>query len=219
MVAGRGHEAGNDRFQPDAALVGPGWGRGADRAGILEQYLSLEAEGLPLVLDADAIYLATARSFHGNAILTPHAGEFAAYTGIPKDDMLADPAPVLRRFAKEKNAHILFKSHVLYAAAPDGRLGIIDGMCPALATGGSGDVLAGFCAAIAAHQMRAAGGVFDGYACACAAAALLIEAVQAPAIAGRFIDPAELADQAASIAGRTWLWPCGGAGGVEDDDE
>ena len=167
-------------------------------------YLSLEERGVPLILDADAIYLAREQVFHGNAILTPHTGEFAAYTGLPQAEILADPAPVLRRFAAEKNAYILFKSHVLYIAAPDGRLGIIDGMSPVLAAGGSGDVLAGFCAAISARQGNAA---FDGYVCACAAAALLVEAARKPAISGRFIDPGELADAAASIAGKAWLRP------------
>jgi NAD(P)H-hydrate epimerase len=228
MVA-PGSAAGEGRFEPDAALLGPGWGRGPDRVRILDAYLPCEERGLPLILDADALYLAKGLAFHGNVVLTPHAGEFAVYAGLPKAEILANPGPVLRRFAKEKNAHILFKSHVLYAAAPDGRLGIIDGMNPALAAGGSGDVLAGLCAAIAARQRRASliasheeGGGFpsfpggtggngvDGYACACAAAALFIEA--AGAVPGRFIDPGELAGAAASIAGKVWLWPAGTGG-------
>jgi NAD(P)H-hydrate epimerase len=215
MVAPHGGAEGG-RFQPDAALLGPGWGRGPERRSLLETYLPLEERGLPLILDADAIYLAKDLVFHGNAVLTPHAGEFAAYTGLSGGDILADPAPVLRRFATEKNACILFKSHVLYIAAPDGRLGIIDGVNPVLAAGGSGDVLAGLCAAIAARASAARRGpaaAFDGYACACAAAALLVEAAGAPGIAGRFIDPGELADAAAAIAGKAWLAAIkGGAG-------
>jgi NAD(P)H-hydrate epimerase len=208
MVAPGGAAPGgtSGRFQPDAVLLGPGWGRGQDRAALLEQCLPLEEQGVPLILDADAVHLAKGLTFHGCAILTPHAGEFAAWAGLPKEEILAGPAPVLRRFAKEKNAHILFKSHVLYAAAPDGRLGIIDGMAPVLAAGGSGDVLAGICAALAA-RLRAAGKqrAFDGYVCACAAAALLMEAARSPEAAGRFIDPSGLAGAAASIAGKAWL--------------
>jgi NAD(P)H-hydrate epimerase len=208
MVAPGGASSGgtSGRFQPDAVLLGPGWGRGQDRAALLEQCLPLEEQGVPLILDADAVHLARGLTFHGSAILTPHAGEFAAYTGLPKEEILAGPAPVLRRFAKEKNAHILFKSHVLYAAAPDGRLGIIDGMTPVLAAGGSGDVLAGICAALAA-RLRAAGKqrAFDGYVCACAAAALLMEAARSPETAGRFIDPSDLAGAVSSIAGKAWL--------------
>jgi len=200
----------DERFSPNAVLLGPGWGRGEDRLSLLKSYLPREKNGLPLILDADAIALAKGITFNGNALLTPHPGEFAAYTDLPKDAILNDPIPALRRFAQEKNAYILLKGHVLYAAAPDGRIGVIDGMNPALATGGSGDVLAGFCAAVAsrsgaARQPLQGAKPFDGYVCACAAASLLIRAAQSESVAGAFIDPAELARPAAALAGAAWL--------------
>ena len=209
MAVPGGEAADDSRFSPDAVLLGPGWGRGDDRRLMLEACLPMEARGVPLVLDADALYLAKDIVFHGNAILTPHPGEFAAYTGLPKEQILADPLPVLRRFTSEKNAVILLKSHVLYAASPDGRIGIINGMNPALGMGGTGDLLAGFCASIAARckaiEARTARAVspFDGYACACAAAALLVRTGER--FAHKFADPSELAAAAASIAGNTWL--------------
>jgi NAD(P)H-hydrate epimerase len=196
-----------------AVLLGPGWGRGEDRMRLLQACLPLEEQGIPLILDADAIALAKDLVFHGNAILTPHTGEFAAYTGLPKDEILANPVPVLRRFAADKNVYILFKSHVLYVVSPDGKLGIIDGMNPLLAAGGSGDVLAGFCAAIsarwgyAAAQTTAKHGNSNcpWWTCACAAASLLVRAAESGGIAGSFVDPGELSRAAASIAGSTWL--------------
>jgi len=194
----------DERFTPNAVLLGPGWGRGEDRLSLLKHYLPMEKSGVPLILDADAIALAQGMTFNGNALLTPHPGEFAAYTGLAKDAILNDPIPALRRCAAERNAHILLKGHVLYVAAPDGRIGIIDGMNPALATGGTGDILAGFCAAIAARS-AATQQPFDGYACACAAATLLMKAAQAQGVAGVCIDPAELAHPAAAIAGAAWL--------------
>ncbi|MDR0386677.1 MAG: bifunctional ADP-dependent NAD(P)H-hydrate dehydratase/NAD(P)H-hydrate epimerase [Treponema sp.] len=193
-----------ERFKPDAILLGPGWGRGADREGLLEKALEREGEGTPLILDADAIALARGRVFGGRAVLTPHPGEFAAFTGIPKERLLADPVPALRETACQIRGTILFKSHVLYIAAADGRLGVLDGMIPVLASGGSGDLLAGFCAALAARTARA--GIFDGYACAAAAAGLLIAAASAPENARRFLDPADLASAAASLAGGAWLY-------------
>jgi NAD(P)H-hydrate epimerase len=199
--AGPGSDgSGGERFSPGAALLGPGWGTGPDRARILSTYLSREEQGLPLILDADAIILARDAVFHGNVILTPHPGELAAYTGINREEILSDPGPILLRFAREKKAVILFKSHVLYIASFDGRLGIIDGMAPCLAAGGTGDVLAGFCAAIAARMKP-----FDGYTCAAAAASLLIRAGQSAELAGRFADPKEIAGAAASLAGSAWL--------------
>ena len=209
MVVPGGEAAQESRFSPAAVLLGPGWGKGEDRGRLLETYLPQEQRGLPLVLDADAIGLAKDIVFHGNTILTPHPGEFAAYSGLSKDAILADPVPVLRRVAKEKNAVLLFKSHVLYVAAPDGRIGVIDGMNPALAAGGSGDVLAGFCAAIVGRLWDSGTQGQNGnisrhvWRSACAAASLLVQAGKT--IAGRFADPAELADAAAGIAGAAWL--------------
>jgi NAD(P)H-hydrate epimerase len=89
--------------------------------------------------------------------------------------------------------------------SPDGRVGIIDGMNPALAAGGSGDVLAGFCASIAARWNSSAACSVDMYDCACAAASLLVQAAKTADIAGTFFDPAELATAAAALAGAAWL--------------
>jgi NAD(P)H-hydrate epimerase len=194
----------NERFSPDARLLGPGWGRGADRAGPLLRALEDEARGIPLILDADAIFLARDRRFHGNTIITPHPGEFALYSGVPKEEVLADPLPLLRKTAAERQAFILFKGHVLFIVSPDGRMGVVDGMTPALATGGTGDLLAGFCAAIAARTGRTKKG-FDGFACALAAASLLVKAAESPALRGKFAEPLEIAGEAAVLAGSAWL--------------
>ncbi|GHU73439.1 bifunctional NAD(P)H-hydrate repair enzyme Nnr [Spirochaetia bacterium] len=228
MVAGADAAAGSGRFNPDAILLGPGWGKTPDREDMLARALEKEAAGIPLILDADAILLAKDQVFHGNALLTPHPGELAAYAGVSKDEILADPVPLLCKLAEEKNAVFLFKSHVMYVVAPEraaeamgrgspqaGRIGIIDGMAPVLGMGGSGDLLAGFCAGIAARcfalQGRAAqqGGP-DLYTCAVAAASLLIASAKAapartPFPSRRFLDPLELADRAADLAGEAWL--------------
>jgi NAD(P)H-hydrate epimerase len=181
-----------NRFSPSAMLLGPGWGKAEDRSLQFEKCLQLEKQGIPLILDADVIP-----------------------TGLSKDEILSHPIPILREFAAQRKVYILLKSHILYVASPDGRIGVIDGMDPVLATGGSGDVLAGFCAAIASRSI-ASGSVasknvdvkqrsFDGYDCACAAASLLIRAAQSKGVAGTFADPAEFARAASAIAGSAWL--------------
>jgi NAD(P)H-hydrate epimerase len=144
------------------------------------------------------------KKFHGNTVLTPHPGEFAAWTGISPEELFRDPGGILLKTARERNGVILFKGCVLLIAAPDGRLGYVDGMIPALGAGGTGDLLAGFCAALAA-RMKAGEGKFDGYACACAAAALLIESARREGLESRFIDPLDLAEGAAKTAGSAWL--------------
>jgi len=194
----------DSRFKPDAILLGPGWGRKTNRAQILENALILEQKGIPLVLDADAIELAKEKIFSGNVILTPHPGEFSKFSGVEREELLSRPLPILLQYARERKAVILFKGHVITIAAPDGRVGIVDGMTPVLATGGSGDLLAGFCAAIAARMAREERG-YDAYTCAAAAAALLIASGKSAGFKTRFTDPLELACRAADLAGEAWL--------------
>jgi NAD(P)H-hydrate epimerase len=194
------------RFSPDSLLLGPGWGRGDDRKPFLRRALAAEGEGLPLILDADAIALLDPGTvFHGGAILTPHGGELEALSGIPRERLLSNP-PVVADLARRFNGTILFKSHVMIPAAPDGRIGFIDGMDPALAAGGSGDLLAGLCAAIAARMKageRQSLPAWDPYAAAAASGALLTAASRR---AGRvFYDPLKLAETAALVAGEAWL--------------
>jgi NAD(P)H-hydrate epimerase len=201
MVSPVGDKDKNERFKPDALLLGPGWGKEDGRMEQLEQALEKEKKGVPLILDADAIALARDAVFHGNAILTPHPGEFADYLGLGIDEVLNNPSKLLLETAKEKKATIILKSHIIIIAGPDGRWGIIDGMAPSLAAGGSGDLLAGFCGALAARMAKQ--GIFDGYACAATAVSLLIASGRIEGT--RFTDPLELADKAADLAGRAWL--------------
>jgi NAD(P)H-hydrate epimerase len=200
------------RFRPDALLLGPGWGRDAGRKAALEAAIRREGEGTPLVLDADAIALAKGRVFCGNTILTPHPGELANFAGVSKEELAADPLSILKDAAGKANAVILFKAAVLIIAGPEDSmpcLAVVDGMAPALGAGGSGDLLAGLCAGIAARvraqSLRGGSAAPAGvFACACAAAALLIASAGKPA-SRRFADPLDLARAAAALAGDAWL--------------
>jgi len=191
------------KFTPDAILLGPGWGRAENRAPVLEKAMQKEKTGTPLILDADAIELSKNAKFNGNAILTPHPGELSRFSGIEKEALLCRPAPALLKLSREINATIIFKSHVICIASPDGRLGIIDGMAANLAGGGSGDLLAGICAGISARMAREGG--FDAYDCSAAAASLLIASAKADNLRKRFTDPLELVGKTAELAGSAWL--------------
>jgi NAD(P)H-hydrate epimerase len=222
LVVPEGEPAGESGFHPNAFVLGPGWGKTDEHRSYLESLLKEEEQGTPLIIDADAIHLAKGLSFHGNAVLTPHPGEFAAYTGIPKDEILEDPIPILKTFARDRNITIVLKGHVIYIASPRGRIAVIDGMSPVLAAGGSGDLLAGLCGGIAgrlsavgtsatagdrvpAGDKVPAACAFSGYDCAAAAAALLIAASRHPSRARRFGDPSDIAETAALLAGEAWL--------------
>ncbi len=126
-----------------ALLVGPGWGLSPERAEWLARLLGL---ALPGALDADGITLLAglpAPRLGGRWVLTPHPGEFARLAGLEVPELLADPLPPLLAASARLEAVVLLKGHCSYVASPEGRYWILDGMNPALATGGSGDVLAG----------------------------------------------------------------------------
>ncbi|MDR0585836.1 MAG: bifunctional ADP-dependent NAD(P)H-hydrate dehydratase/NAD(P)H-hydrate epimerase [Treponema sp.] len=213
-VSKAGGAVSETRFKPDALLLGPGWGRDKRRLETLEKAIEREAEGVPLVLDADGIILAkeyfTLRGipprFNGLTILTPHPGELEALSGVEKETLLAKPR-LVAELACELNAVLVFKSHVTVIAAPGtGPLAYVDGMIPALASGGSGDLLAGFCAGLAARLRAGAENKLSAdslFSAAVAAAALLMETGRRRKAV--FGDPAELAGLSSRIAGAAWL--------------
>lgn len=129
-----------------AVLAGPGFGRDEEAWTRLEPCLN---SGLPLVLDADALILLADRGSERLAvlphrpILTPHEGEFARLFGTLKGSKV-DRA---RQAAKTANAVIIYKGSDTVIAAPDGQAWIAPPSSPWLSTAGTGDVLAGLCAA------------------------------------------------------------------------
>ena len=174
MVAPWSEAADPDEFRRfDSLVVGPGWGTGPARAEWLRRLLVMPCRG---VLDADATTLlaragGTGR-LAGRWVLTPHPGELARLLGATVADVLADPAVAAADAAVRFGVVVVLKGHVTYVAAPDGGnaagvgaeppLSVVAGMQPWLATGGSGDVLAGVIGALLA------GGRIGPYQAACA---------------------------------------------------
>lgn len=161
---------------PRAMVLGPGFGL---HRPIRETVLAALAHGgdAMLVLDADAItafrdapndlFQAIDRSTC-DIVLTPHEGEFARL--FP--DFVAEDLSKLeraRQAARQAGAFVVLKGPDTVIAAPDGRAAINANGTPWLATAGSGDVLAGVIAGLAAQGM-------PGWEAACAAAWLHAEA-------------------------------------------
>ncbi len=142
-------------------LVGPGLGNTPDSRALLPALLCA-AQGAA-VLDADGLNAAAALLAGGRAlprpagalILTPHPGEMARLSGLTMAEIAADRPGTAARFAREWGCTLVLKGHRTVVAAPDGRLWLNTSGNPGLARGGSGDVLAGMTAALAACGLPA----------------------------------------------------------------
>lgn len=134
-------------------LLGPGNGAGAATGQAVRDALATKRA---VVLDADALTCfaddpkALFRAIAGSCVLTPHDGEFAHLfpdlASLPKLERA-------RQAAKRSKAVIVLKGADTVIASPDGRLAINANAPPDLATAGTGDVLAGFCAGLLAQAM------------------------------------------------------------------
>lgn len=119
--------------------------------GFLPRLEVEEFEGeLPLmVLDADGLNaLAGVPEWWknlppGRAVLTPHPGEMARLLGASQEEVLASRIAVAQRAATTWKQVVVFKGANTVVAHPEGRVVVNPVACPALATAGTGDVLAG----------------------------------------------------------------------------
>jgi len=137
-----------------AVVIGPGFGTNDDAKAVAKHVLaSFHAHGA-IVVDADAIshHAGAPEGFAvagGRAILTPHAGELGRLPGKTSEEIEADRFAAARDAAKRANAVVLLKGAYSVIAAPDGRVVVSGSGSAALATAGSGDVLAGLIGALA----------------------------------------------------------------------
>lgn len=139
-----------------ALLVGPG----IDGArNFITTLLESKDELPPLVIDADGLNTLSSlaewpQRLPSNSILTPHPGEMARLIGTPLVTVKeADRVELARRKAIEWGQIVLLKGAYSVVAAPDGRCVIQPFANPALAIGGTGDVLAGIIAGLLAQGM------------------------------------------------------------------
>ena len=130
----------------DALLFGPGM----DAATEFVLSLLAEKEALPpLIVDADGLnVLAQIDDWPAllppQTILTPHPGEMSRLMGVPLSDLKEMDRVTLAQEKAQAWGHVvLLKGAYTAVAAPDGRVTIIPFANPALAVGGSGDVLSG----------------------------------------------------------------------------
>jgi len=112
----------------------------------------------PLVLDADALNILSAtadwcQQLNDDAVLTPHPGEMARLAGTTVDEVQADRLGVAGKLAAEWRQTVVLKGAYTVIAAADGHRRLSPFANPALATAGTGDVLAGIIAGLLAQGL------------------------------------------------------------------
>jgi NAD(P)H-hydrate epimerase len=146
-------------LQQDVISCGPGLGRGQAVAEFVR--LLVDRATVPLVLDADALtVLADDPSVlmgkeEREIIITPHPGEMARLTGASIEEVQTSRLQIASEFASSRRLYVVLKGHRTIVATPDGHVFINPTGNPGMASGGTGDVLAGIIAAWLAQLLDA----------------------------------------------------------------
>jgi len=139
----------------NAIVIGPGMGRYKEGQRILEDILNYWEK--PLLIDADGINNLADMGKKGKellkkrkapTILTPHVGEMQRLTGLYAKEIIENQIEIARNFAVENNCYLVLKSARTVIATPEGKTYTNVRGTPAMAKGGSGDVLSGILGAL-----------------------------------------------------------------------
>ncbi|GAA2864669.1 bifunctional ADP-dependent NAD(P)H-hydrate dehydratase/NAD(P)H-hydrate epimerase [Streptosporangium fragile] len=146
-----------------AWVLGPGLGTGDEAHAVARSVL---ASDVPVLVDADGLTLvAEDRTLLRRAapvLITPHAGELARLLGVPRARIEARRLEHVRRAAVELGVTVLLKGSTTLVAEEDRPVRINLTGSPWLATGGTGDVLAGLAGALLAAGLSG----YDAASCA-----------------------------------------------------
>ena len=136
--------------------IGPGLGQSAETSRFVAGLLG--ATKMPAVIDADALNILAAkpallkRLAKGRfVVLTPHPGEMARLAGITVAEVQANRLETARGYAQRMGLTLVLKGARTLIAHPDGRVAINTSGNPAMAKGGSGDLLTGLIAGLVAQ--------------------------------------------------------------------
>ena len=156
LAAGAWDELAERAARCDAIAVGPGLTTTGETPELVRRLVS-EAPA-PLVIDADAINAFEGRPAElaerpGEAVLTPHEGEFSRLFAMPVSELAEERVGLVRKAAAEVRGVVALKGPRTLVALPDGRVRVNPTGSSALATGGTGDVLTGIVAAFLARGL------------------------------------------------------------------
>lgn len=137
----------------DVVALGPGLGTYRLTVELVRRMFA-EIE-VPMVVDADGLNALAGSDFRGGAgalrVITPHPGEMSRLCGLSVPEVQQDRLGAARRFAKEREVVVVLKGDRTVISFPDGRAWINPTGTPAMATGGTGDILTGLVAGLLAQ--------------------------------------------------------------------
>ena len=139
-----------------ALALGPGLGTHPETQELVRRLV--RQLDRPMVVDADGVNAIAAdpaclKGLTGLRILTPHPGEMARLLGSSTPEVQARRLQVARETAAQYGAYVVLKGAQTVVAAPDGRLSLNPTGNPALASGGTGDVLTGLIGGFLAQRL------------------------------------------------------------------
>jgi len=130
--------------------IGPGIGTDDETREVVRTLFATLDK--PMVVDADALNCIAGTDWKSPGaprILTPHPGEMSRLTGRTIPEVQADRIGIARALATERGVILVLKGEGTVIAFPDGRVWINTTGSPAMATGGTGDILTGMTAGLA----------------------------------------------------------------------
>jgi NAD(P)H-hydrate epimerase len=132
--------------------IGPGLTTDPQTVAVVRRALQEFAQ--PMVVDADGLNALAGTEWSGDTrlrVLTPHPGEMSRLVKMPIPAIEGDRVNIVRRLARERHVHVILKGSRTLLAFPDGRVWINPTGSPAMATGGTGDILTGMIAGFLAQ--------------------------------------------------------------------
>jgi len=131
----------------DVIAIGPGLGTHPETVAMVRRVFAEFPQ--PMVADADGLNALAGTGWSGGGklrVLTPHPGEMARLCGKQIAEISADRIAAARDLATARQVRVVLKGERTLIAFPDGRVWINPTGTPAMATGGTGDILTGLIA-------------------------------------------------------------------------
>lgn len=166
---------------PDAFCIGPGLGRSVGTDSFADVLLRELPADTSIVLDADVLNRLAERSDWWNSlsnptVITPHPGEMARLCSASAEEIQRNRLEIAESKAREWGVTVVLKGAYTVVASPDEPLSICPLALPALASGGTGDALAGIITGFLVQGLSAAAAAKAGVYAHGTAAALAAQA-------------------------------------------